>query len=68
MKNEDQSCGTIYWKDVPRNKPIVDAGTHWTYQGKTIYWHGQESSEAQTALHKHNSRIKCRSPFVSLAP
>ena len=41
----------IYWKDALRSGvPVVRRLRTWTCGDATVFWHGQESREAQSAL------------------
>ncbi|MCK9435394.1 MAG: hypothetical protein M0R32_11490 [Candidatus Cloacimonetes bacterium] len=44
MKNK------IYWKEIPSKAKVIDEGSFYSYEGRFIYWLGNEASEAQTFL------------------
>jgi hypothetical protein len=52
---EDRMSENIYWKDAIKSQhPITRkaAPSFWMCGGKVIYWHGQESDEANLILSK----------------
>lgn len=50
--------GNIYWRNIPRNARVEDFGSGWVYDNKTVFWHGNESTEAQQWLRQHSTPRK----------
>jgi hypothetical protein len=48
---DSQNVGKVYWRDLDATKDqILASGSGFTVNGRLIYWHGHEASEAQNWL------------------
>lgn len=50
--------GNIYWKDIKQKDKVVDKKTHYTVNGKTVYWQGNEAMQAQLFLRRRSKKSK----------
>jgi hypothetical protein len=44
--------GNVEWSTIPKDADIIDGGSHFQYDGKTVYWGSQDAVAAQTFLAK----------------
>lgn len=67
MSNKPQTAtGNIYWRDLDTSWDEIKAnGASYTSNGRLIYWHGQEASEAQNWLADEAQYQKRRNKLVA---
>ena len=46
----------IYWKDITSTDKVKDCGNHFKVGDQCVFWHGQESIQAQRFLNAKSKK------------